>query len=294
MTVTSGLIGVMLAWRSGFFSWPLSILVVLGLLLAHAANNVLNDLMDFRSGVDTADYHRVKYAPHPIHAGWLTARAMFLVFIALSFADLVILVILTGARGLPVAGFALAGFLISVAYVGGKFSLKFLGLGEAAVFVVWGPLMIGGTYWVMAGSIPSRILWASIPYALLVTTVILGKHIDKLEADKSKGIKTLPVLLGAKNALALIYSLMGLFYLILLCESVLNILPAASLLALFSLPRAFLVWKTLRQPKPAEAPKDWPIWPLWYVGWCFHLVRLAGGLMLMGFFGQVILERFFR
>jgi 1,4-dihydroxy-2-naphthoate octaprenyltransferase len=59
------------------------------------------------------------------------------------------------ARGWPVAAFALAGLFISVFYVAPPLKLKHHGLGEPGVFVVWGPLMIGGTYYVTAGTLPS-------------------------------------------------------------------------------------------------------------------------------------------
>jgi 1,4-dihydroxy-2-naphthoate polyprenyltransferase len=294
MTLTSGLVGVMLAWRDGYFSWILSILAILGLLIAHAANNVLNDLMDYRSGVDTVDYYRVQYSPHPIHLGWASPLKLFLVFLFLTLVDFIILIYFWSVRGFSVALFAFAGFLISATYVGGKFTLKFLGLGEVAVFIVWGPLMVGGTYLVMSGFTTWPIFFASIPYALLVTTVILGKHVDKLNIDQAKGIHTLPVLLGKDNAQRLVKLLIVIFYLSVVIESLWGIIPAASLLALLSIPRAKQVWQILKQPKPQEAPLDWPIWPLWYVGWCFHLVRLAGGWMLAGFFGQIVIEHLLR
>lgn len=294
MTFTSGMIGIMLAWRDGYFSWRPAILVMLGLLLAHAANNVLNDLMDFRSGVDTADYYRVQYSPHPIHSGWVSPATLFAVFLFLTSLDFLLLIYFWSLRGFSVAIFAVAGLVISVAYVGGRYALKFLGLGEAAVFAVWGPLMVGGTYLVMAGSVPLSIYLASVPYALLVTTIILGKHVDKLEADQAKGIHTLPVILGREKALGVIKLLIVLFYLAVVLGGATNVIPAASMLTLLSLPRAREVWKTLEQPKPQAAPLDWPIWPLWYVGWCFHLIRLAGGWMLAGFFGQIVIEHWLR
>ena len=53
------------------------------------------------------------------------------------------------------AAFALAGLFISVFYVAPPLKLKHHGLGEPGVFVVWGPLMIGGTYYVTAGTLPA-------------------------------------------------------------------------------------------------------------------------------------------
>jgi 1,4-dihydroxy-2-naphthoate polyprenyltransferase len=293
MTLTSGLIGILLAWRDGHFSWLPAVLVVLGLLLAHGANNVLNDLLDYRSGVDTPDYFRAQYSPHPILAGLTTQAGLFQSFLLFTAADFALLLLFTAWRGPGVIVFAVAGFLISVLYVGGTYSLKFTGLGELAVLLVWGPLMVGGTYFVLAGAVPAGIYWASLPYALLVTTVILGKHIDKREKDGAKGIHTLPVLLGQARAVVLTKFLIVGFYTVIAGEALLGIIPWASLLAFLSLGRAVEVWKKLSGPRPAEPPKDWPIWPLWYVGWCFYLGKLAGGLLIGGLAAEILVRKLF-
>jgi 1,4-dihydroxy-2-naphthoate octaprenyltransferase len=292
MTLTSALTGVLLAFRDRHFAWLPALLVVIGLLLAHAANNVLNDYMDYRSGVDTPDYYRVHYSPHPIHSGMVSQRGLLLAFGLFSLIDFLLMLYFIALRGWGVAGFALAGFFISLFYVGGKFSLKFLGLGELAVLLVWGPLMVGGTYFVMAGRIPFDIYLASLPYALLVTTVLMGKHLDKAEKDTQKKIHTLPVLLGHQGTILFIKGLIVAFYFIILWESLAGVIPWMSLLSFLSLGRASDVWKLLSQPKPAEKPADWPIWPLWYVGWCFHLVKLAGGWFMGGMFAQILIQHF--
>jgi len=293
MTATSALIGVLLGLRDGYFAWLPAVLVLLGLLLAHAANNVINDLLDYRSGVDTPDYFRVQYSPHPIHSGMTTQRQLFLAFLLFTLVDFLLMLYFAYSSGPGVIGFAVAGFLISVLYVGGTYSLKFTGLGELAVLLVWGPLMVGGTYFVLAGTVPFDIYFASLPYALLVTTVILGKHIDKREKDATKGIKTLPVILGHARSIRLTKIMIAGFYAVIAAEAVSGVIPLASLLALFSLGRAAEVWKQLGQPRPATPPKDWPIWPLWYVGWCFYLGKLAGGLLIGGMAVEILITRFF-
>ena len=85
-------------------------------------------------------------------------------------------------------------------YSGGPIPLKYFGMGEIAVFIVWGPLMIGGAYYVMAEELPWWVVLASVPYGLGVTTVLFGKHLDKLAFDKEKGIRTMPIVLGEKAA----------------------------------------------------------------------------------------------
>src|SRR5215470_9485086 len=66
MTLTSGLIGGLLAATSAPAPrWGLFALALVGLVIAHACNNMINDYFDLTGGVDTAEYTRALYAPHP-------------------------------------------------------------------------------------------------------------------------------------------------------------------------------------------------------------------------------------
>ena len=82
MTVTSGLIGGLLAVGAAQLTgevtvhWGLLALAIVGLVVAHAANNMINDYFDLEGGVDTDDYVRALYAPHPILSGWVTKRQL--------------------------------------------------------------------------------------------------------------------------------------------------------------------------------------------------------------------------
>ncbi len=131
--------------------------------------------------------------------------------------DLAILVVLTLARGWPVLAFALAGFVLSVAYTAPPLRLKKHGLGEPDVFVVWGPLMVCGTYYSAVGTVGWDIVLASLPYGLLCTTVLMGKHIDKIPFDEPLGIHTLPVILGAERARVATLAMMVGFYVLVAC-----------------------------------------------------------------------------
>ena len=52
--------------------WLAVVLAIVGLVLAHAANNLINDYFDMTGGVDTEGYVRALYAPHPVLSGWVT------------------------------------------------------------------------------------------------------------------------------------------------------------------------------------------------------------------------------
>jgi 1,4-dihydroxy-2-naphthoate octaprenyltransferase len=181
-----------------------------------------------------------------------------------------------------VAAFALMGLFISVFYVAPPVQLKHHGMGEPGVFIVWGPLMIGGTYYVTTGVLPPWVLVASLPYAILVTCVLMGKHVDKFEADTQRGIHTLPVILGKERAVFLTQELMVAFFVLVLCLAMVGTYGLWTLLCFLALPRLWQVLRVFGRPKPEQAPPGYPIWPLWYVAWAFRLTKLAGGLLVIG------------
>jgi len=290
MTITSALIGGLLAVATaeschwGYFS-----LAVLGLVVAHATNNMINDYFDTIGGVDTATYTRTLYAPHPLFSNLISKEGLIAAIVACNLVDLAIGIWLMAARGWPVAAFALAGLFISVFYVAPPLKLKHHGLGEPGVFIVWGPLMIGGTYYVTAGTIPSWVWLASVPYALVVTTVLIGKHVDKYEQDGERGIHTLPVILGRELSLRLNQVLMVSFYAIVAVLVMRGTLGAGVLLVAFAIPRLLAVLQAFSQPKPAGPPPGYRLWPLWYVSLAFYHNRLAGGLFVLGLALNVLL-----
>jgi 1,4-dihydroxy-2-naphthoate octaprenyltransferase len=291
MTATSGLIGGLLAIGSGIaVNYGYLVLAVIGLVVAHAANNMINDFFDMEVGIDTDDYFRALYSPHPVLSGWLTKAQLRNAILIANAIDLAILLVLVWARGPWVAGFALGGLFISVFYVAPPISLKKHGLGEPGVFLTWGPLMIGGTFFVATGTLPGWVWVASLPYAILVTTVLFGKHIDKISADTKMGIRTLPVILGEKLARQVAQVLMIAFYLIVVGAALVGWMGPFVLLVLLGVP---LLWQVLRQysaPRPEQAPEGWVGWPLWFVSGAFGHTRRAGGLLILGLLLNAVLS----
>ncbi len=290
MTVVSGLVAALLAIGRPGLDWRWLVLAILGSTLAHVANNLMNDLYDTRAGSDSATYPRALYAPHPVLSGLVSTRTLGVAIAAVNAADLVILVVLAVARGWPVVAFALAGFVLSVAYTAPPLRLKKRGLGELDVLVVWGPLMVGGTYFAAVGSVDWRVLVASLPYGLLCTTVLMGKHIDKIRFDVPLGIRTLPVLLGERRARGVTLALMAGFYLLVAVAVLLGAMPWPALLVVAALPRLAKVWPRYRRPPPDEPPPDFPVWPLWYAALAWVHVRQAGALLVLGLAVGAVLQ----
>ena len=282
MTLTSGLIGGLLAAGHPSANWGYFAGSLLGLVAAHACNNLMNDYFDLEGGVDQSDSPRALYAPHPVLAGWISKAGLLRAIAFFNALGAAVLVYLFIVRGWPVVAFAAAGLFISVFYVAPPLKLKHHGLGEPGVFIVWGPLMTCGTYYVTTGELPAWVWAASLPYAILVTTVLIGKHVDKIEHDTRKGIHTLPVLLGADNALLLNRALMVSFYALIVALVATRTLGPWTLLVAASFPILRKVWKVYSEPRPAAPPPRYPIWPLWYVAAAFVLTRRAGALFVVG------------
>lgn len=290
MTLTSGIIGVLLAAIYSEINWWYSLLSVIGLIIAHASNNLINDYIDVKRGVDTEDYPRTQYSVHPILGGLTTPGGLLKAVFLLNLLDGIIMIYFVTVRGPIILGFALAGLFLSFAYTG---FLKRLGLGELTALIVWGPLMIGGTALVASGKLSIEILLNTLPYGLIVASVLVGKHIDKIEADNLVGVRSIPVVLGEKRSLVLNKALFVLFYLLIAGFVIFRITGWEILLTIIAVPRLKMAWEAYSKPKPATPPAGWTVWPLWYVGWAMFFNRQAGEFFVMGLMLNLALAYFF-
>ncbi|MBI2912596.1 MAG: prenyltransferase [Chloroflexi bacterium] len=308
MTAISAVIGGLLALRDDVFDAPLLALVAVGLVLAHTGSNLVNDFWDYRHGIDTPDSPRVTYGPHPMTtrqrdpsalqqgsgqaASGESRREFLLVTAGILGVAAAIGIYLTVASGPEVLIFALSGAAVLLFYSGGPLPLKHFGLGEIAVFIVWGPLMIGGTYYVMAEHLPLWVILASVPYGLGVTSVLFGKHLDKLAFDSSKGIRTMPIVLGEALARRTTQGLCILMYAAAVALVVWQEMPGL-LLVFGALPLLLLVLRFYNRPKPERPPEGYRGWPLWFVGAAFVHNRRFGLLFVGGLALQLIGEAVF-
>ena len=282
MTIVAGAVATLLAVNRSSFRPGLLALAFVGIVLAHVSNNLMNDLFDVEVGNDTASYPRALYAPHPVLSGMISREGLASAALVVNVVDLAILVVLAVFRGWPVVGFALGGFALSVAYTAPPLRLKKRGLGEPDVFVVWGPLMVCGTYYAAVGHLPWQIWAASVPYGLLCTAVLMGKHIDKAPYDAPLGVRTLPVLLGEARARVVTQAMMAAFYAAVIVCVVVGALPWPALACLLALVKLVPVWRAFGRPKPPSPPEGFPVWPLWFAAAAFVHTRRAGSLLVLG------------
>jgi 1,4-dihydroxy-2-naphthoate octaprenyltransferase len=142
--------------------------------------------------------------------------------------------------------------------------------------------MIAGTYYSATGRLPWQVWPASIPYGLLCTAVLMGKHIDKIPWDRKAGVKTLPVILGEARARLLTEALMVGFYVAVVACVIAGALPWPALASFGALPLLRRALKALGRPRPERPPRRFPVWPLWFAAFAFTHTRRAGALLVAG------------
>lgn len=290
MTATAGIIGGLLAYRDGQFSWPVFVLAVVGIVLAHATNNLLNDYTDYVKGIDHNNYFRAQYGPHPLEHGFVTKSTFhgyILVTGVLALLTGLAITYYVGMNTLILIGIGLF-FLLFYTW-----PLKYIGLGELSVVLVWGPLMVGGTYFVVSGGHwENWVTVVSLVYALGPTTVLLGKHTDKLNQDKAKGVRTLPVLLGETTSRYLTIALWVIQYGMVIYLVAMHVMSPALLVVFISLPKFISATKVFLKPRPATSPSgyDPTAWPLYLVAHAFGFTRQFGLLFLLGLLTDLVLS----
>lgn len=180
------------------------LLTVLGIFCVEVGKNASGEVVDFDSGTDLAVQPQDR---SPFSGGkrvlvdgllsrrqtWAVATGFFLAAIACGLA----IVLLRESRVLPlgVAGLALAWF-----YHGGRLRLAYRGLGELAVALAYGPLVVCGTYLVQAGGVTPALLHAACVLGLLVAAFLWINQFPDYAADKSAGKRNLVVRLGRPAA----------------------------------------------------------------------------------------------
>ena len=286
----SATIAGLLALQAGEFTLWVWLLLALGLVMAHGTNNLLNDYTDYSRGVDKGNYFRAQYGPQPLEHGLLTKRQLLTYAAVTGLIAVAAGIPLIFYSGWPTLILMAAGAFFVLFYT---FPLKYIGLGELSLAVVWGPLMVGGGYYVFTGDWDWYVVIAGLAYSLGVTAALMGKHIDKVEPDAAKKIRTLPVLLGESLARYTTLGLIALQYVLVALLIILGFFTPVMLVVFLSLPMFFrLVLPMYRNPRPAERPADYPadIWPLWFVASGFAFSRRFGALFLLGLILDTILR----
>jgi 1,4-dihydroxy-2-naphthoate octaprenyltransferase len=253
MTAISVGVGGAVAALDGAFDVLLFLLTLVGAVCVHGATNLINDYFDYKSGVDRPGAPTTLYRPHPLVQGLISPQAVLWVSAGLYAIAAIIGLALIVLKDAGLLWFILLGAIASFFYTAGPIKYKYLALGELAVFLMWGPVIVGGTYFVQRGSLSPDAVLISVPFGLLVALVLLANNLRDIDYDRSAGIATLGTLLGQQKTRVLYQGLILLAYLAIALLIALKILSPWGLLVFFSAPVAFRLIRTLQREIPNDA-----------------------------------------
>jgi 1,4-dihydroxy-2-naphthoate octaprenyltransferase len=249
-TVIPVLLGILIAATHGSFDLVAAVLTVIGACFVQLGLNVANDVFDTVQGADDANVTPTQFSggSRVIQYGLVSLRQMATlatVFYVIAGVIGLVLLAFWGSPALLVIG--VVGFIVSLGYTAPPLKFVYRGLGEVAVAVGFGPLMLLGAYVVQSGG---ALAWepfvASIPVAILVALILYVNEIPDRRGDAHAGKRTLPVRWSPQRVIAAYNVAVVVAYVALVAGVVVGILPVPTLLMLLSIPLALQVSRGLR------------------------------------------------
>ncbi len=187
------MVGTGLAAHHGALAWGPALAALVGALLIQIGTNLANDYYDFVHGSDTAD----RVGPVRVtQAGLLPPATVKVGMIVVLGAAILVGVYLVWVAGWPIIWIGLASVASAVLYTGGPYPLAYHGLGDLFVFVFFGLVAVGGTYWVQALALPPDTWLAGTALGALVTDILVVNNLRDIDTDARAGKRTMAVRLG--------------------------------------------------------------------------------------------------
>lgn len=258
-------LGTAIAWsRTGQFDLLALLLTCAGVVALHAGTNMSNDTFDFLHGVDNLPPEKVTPftgGAHVLPQGEISVEAHRRVWIVLFAIGGLLGLFLAATRpgGSILIVLGVVGGAIGVLYTLPPFALQYRGLGDLAVGIVFGPIVVLGAYAVQAGALSWEPFLASLPLGLLVTAFLIVNEMPEIETDARGGKRTIPARIGLETSVVLYEGLVfgGIGLLVALVA--LRAIAWPSLLALVSLVpllRARTVLRAHFRDFPAHIPAN--------------------------------------
>lgn len=276
------ILGGIIAYTNGMFDWTIFLLAFLGVLAAHTAADFIDDYFDYKKR-NFANKDQ-QFHDSPLVRGIITAEQVLLAFwlslgVALAAGAYILMRV-----GTPVLWLTAIGAFIVLFYTSPPIRLNFRGLGETALFLAFGPMIVFGIYFVLTKSFSWTPIVAAVPVGIFVMNVGMVSNIFDHDDDVKNGKATLPVKLGQANAVKVLTAVTILAYLVIVGGVAMGTLPAGCLLALLTVPMAYKMvtlarnYKDLSQYQPAMSQ-------------AIGIVMLGGLAMVVGYAIAIIITR---
>jgi 1,4-dihydroxy-2-naphthoate octaprenyltransferase len=186
------ILGAALAFGDGGFHAPSVIACLLGSLLIQIGTNLANDYFDFKKG---ADVNRI--GPTRVtQAGLISPTTVLNAAIITFCLAAIVSSYLVYRGGLAIAIISIVSIACGFLYTAGPKPLAYLGLGELFVFIFFGPIAVGGTYFVQTHDLNWAIVTSGFAPGFLSCAILAVNNLRDIEGDRRAGKMTLAVRFG--------------------------------------------------------------------------------------------------
>ncbi|MFE0504458.1 1,4-dihydroxy-2-naphthoate polyprenyltransferase [Peribacillus butanolivorans] len=234
------LLGTMIALLEDGVNWLLFAAMMIASILIQAATNLFNEYYDFKRGLDTEE--SVGIGGGIVRHG-MTPKLIMTLALSMYGIALILGIYICAASSWWLAAVGLVCMLVGYLYTGGPLPISYTPFGELFSGLFMGFLIILIAYFIQTGFVSTTAILIAIPSGILVGLINLSNNLRDHDGDKAHGRKTMPVVMGRKNALTFMAIMFAFSYLwlvgLVLAESV----TAWILLAFLSIPKALAAIK---------------------------------------------------
>jgi 1,4-dihydroxy-2-naphthoate octaprenyltransferase len=269
------LVGGALAYRADFWDWPLFLLTLVGGLFFHIGANLTNTYFDFQRGADTVEHADDRTLVDRM----LRPRDVFLLTAFFFLAGSAIGGYLAYRSGWELLALGAGGLALGLFYTASPLGYKYRALGDAGIFISFGPLLVLGTYFVQTEKLELLPLLFSLPLGLLIVAIVHANNYRDAEADRRAGARTLAQALGDRGSRYAYYLLVLIPY-----AFVIALGAAVTPWVLLALPTIVLPLRMIRQLNVTgeELRRALAFLPQQTA----NLIVVFGGLMALGILGS--------
>lgn len=214
-----------------FWDWKIFALALVVTLFYQVLSNFANDYGD---GVKGTDALRVNEAEaRAVASGKITAKQMKNAVIIMVVLSLIATIALLLQAFVPhnmeafytFIGLGMACIFAAMGYTMGKKPYGYMGLGDIMVFIFFGLVSVGGSYFLFTKTFDWHIMLPASAIGLMSAAVLNLNNMRDMESDKLSGKRTFALRLGFAKAMAYQMALLNLPLLLILIFLMLNFDP---------------------------------------------------------------------
>ncbi|PLX15228.1 MAG: hypothetical protein C0599_17120 [Salinivirgaceae bacterium] len=280
VSLIPAILGGVIAWKDGIFDWTIFTLTTIAIVLAHSAADFIDDYFDFKNG--NLGNKEKQFHDSPLISGEITPKQVIWATLICLVPALGIGIYLFYLIGLPVLIMSAIGTFIVFFYTSPPFRLNYRGVGESALFLAFGPLIVFGVYYVITQQFSWEPIILGVPLGIFTMNVGLVSNTFDYEDDIKSAKKTFPVRFGQGNAVKLLnWSTILAFVIIIIAA----IFKEISMLSLIILLLTFIAYKVSADTtKYSDLSKYTKA-----MGSAIALTSLAGIVLSVAYVGKVLL-----